>query len=160
MSTSNDYNYQIYKLSSDFYNNYPQSQYKEILAKDGRPYSCIVFELIDGCFVSVPYRTEIKHSYAYLFKNSSRSRRNKSGLDYSKMVIITNFSYIDSGHAIIDQDEYNETVQNIEKIQKEAFEFLDEYISHIKGEKLLHQSEFNRRYRYSPLKYFHNELRI
>lgn len=33
-----------------------------------------------------------------------------------------------------------------------------DYISHIQKEKLLSLEEFNRRYRFSPLKYFHKEL--
>ena len=44
--------------------------------------------------------------------------------------------------------------------KKEALEFVEEYVEHVKGIKLLHIREFDRRYRFSPLKYFHKELGI
>ena len=44
--------------------------------------------------------------------------------------------------------------------KKEALEFVEEYVEHVKGIKLLHIREFDRRYRFSPLKHFHKELGI
>ena len=38
--------------------------------------------------------------------------------------------------------------------------FVEEYVSHIKGEQLLHPKEFKRRYLFSPLKYFHAEMGV
>lgn len=160
MSCTNEFDFQIYKLSDFFYNAYPKAQYNEILEKRERPYYCIIFELSEEYFVCIPYRTEIKHKYAYFFQNSQRCIQHKSGLDYTKMVIVNNINYIDNGQAIVDQDEYTETVKNIVKIKDEAFNFLEDYKRHVKGELTLHPSEFSRRYGYSPLKYFHNELNI
>ncbi len=68
--------------------------------------------------------------------------------------------YIDSNDALVDKDEFNETMINLQKIQNEAFEFVEDYVEHIKGQKKLHSKEFQRRYKYSPLKYFHKELGI
>lgn len=94
------------------------------------------------------------------FKTSKRSVQYKSGLDYTKMLIINNTSYFSEEAAVIDNDEYFETLKNIDKIKKESKEFLDKYINHMKGIELLHQDEFKRRYQYSPLKYFHKKLEI
>lgn len=77
------------------------------------------------------------------------------------MVIICDKSYLDIGRQVLlDEEEYVETVRNFYKIQHEAIEFLNQYIAHVAGQKLLHSEEFKRRYQYSPLKYFHKELGI
>ena len=152
--------YQILKLTDDFYNTYPNPPYIEILEKKQRAYNCILFQTHYGYFICVPYRTEISHKYAYHFKNSARSIMHKSGLDYTKIVIITDTRFIDTQDALVDKDEYNETMVNLEKIKSEALAFVEEYVSHIKGEQLLHPKEFKRRYLFSPLKYFHTEMGI
>lgn len=84
----------------------------------------------------------------------------KSGLDYTKIVIITDAKYIDTQDALIDKDEYNETMVNLEKIKSEALMFVEDYVLHIKKQKMLHPKEFKRRYLFSPLKYFHAEMGI
>lgn len=152
--------YQILKLTDDFYNTYPNPPYIEILKKKQRAYNCILFQTHYGYFICVPYRTEISHKYAYHFKNSARSIMHKSGLDYTKIVLITDTRFIDTQDALIDKDEYNETMVNLEKIKAEALAFVEEYVSRIKGEQLLHPKEFKRRYLFSPLKYFHAEMGV
>ncbi len=152
--------FQISKLTDNFYNTYPNPPYVEILKKKQRAYNCILFQTHYGYFICVPYRTEVSHKYAYHFKNSARSIMHKSGLDYTKIVIITDTRFIDTQDALIDKDEYNETMVNLEKIKEEALVFVEEYVSHMKGEQLLHPKEFKRRYSFSPLKYFHVEMGV
>jgi hypothetical protein len=53
-----------------------------------------------------------------MFKNSIRSKRAKSGLDYSKIVIVADSNYIGQTDAIVDKDEYNETRNNILESKK------------------------------------------
>ncbi len=74
--------FQILKLTDEFYNDYPNPPYKEILEKRRRAYSCIIFQTHYNFFIAVPYRTEISHTYSYRLKTSARSRKHKSGLDY------------------------------------------------------------------------------
>ena len=81
-------------------------------------------------------------------------------MDYSKIVIIEKSEYIDSTDAIIDKDEFNETMVNLGRIKKESLNFVEDYIAHMKGEKPLHKKEFDRGYGFSPLKYFHKEFGI
>lgn len=150
--------YQILKLTDLFYEKYPNPPCKEILKKRQRAYNCLLFQTHYNYFICIPFRTEISHGYAYHFKHSERSRVHKSGLDYTKMVIINDTEYIDDVDAIIDRDEFVETVVNLERIKKEALDFLEDYMKHMKGIRVLHSSEFKRRYQYSPLKYFHCEL--
>lgn len=63
-------------------------------------------------------------------------------------------------NAIVDTDEYAEVVTNINEIAEEVNKYIDTYISHIENKNVLHSAEFERRYRYSTLKYFHKELGI
>lgn len=119
-----------------------------------------ILKLTDDFFICIPYRTEISHPYAFHFTTTARSKAHKSGLDYSKIVIIAKTNYIDSTDAIIDKDEFNETMINLEKIKKEALDFVEDYVVHMNGNKKLHKREFERRYGFSPLKYFHKELGI
>ena len=152
--------YQILKLTDVFYHAYPNPPYKEILKKKQRAYNCLLFQTHYEYFICIPYRTEISHPYAFHFTTTVRSRAHKSGLDYSKIVIIARTDYIDSTDALIDKDEFKETMVNLERIKREALEFVQAYVEHMKGIKLLHTREFDRRYRFSPLKYFHKELGI
>lgn len=152
--------YQILKLTDDFYNTYSKPPYAEIMKKRQRAYTCILFQTHYGYFICVPYRTEISHKYAYHFKNSKRSQVHKSGLDYTKIVILSDTKYIDAKDALIDKDEYNETMMHLEKIKSEALKYVEDYIAHIKGQNVLHPREFKRRYEFSPLKYFHAEMGI
>ena len=54
---------------------------------------------------------------------------------------------------------FNETIINLERIKQEALKFVEEYVLHITGIKIMHSREFNRRYAFSPLRYFHNILK-
>ena len=152
--------YQILRLSSAFYTHYKSLPYQEILKKNNRPYNCLLFQTHYDYYICIPYRTQISHSYAYRFKNSKRSRKHKSGLDYTKIVIINNSKYIEDKNTIIDKDEYKETIQYFSKIKMQALKYVEDYIEHVQGTNLLSCQEFKRRYNYSTLKYFHNELGI
>ena len=110
--------YQILKLTEDFYKAYPNPPYREILKKKQRAYNCLLFQSHYDYFICIPYRTEIRHQYAFHFTTTKRSKVHKSGLDYSKIVIIAKTEYIDSIDAIIDKDEFNETMVNLERIKK------------------------------------------
>lgn len=82
-------------LSDSFYNTYDPSCCPEILQKSNRAYNIAVFNSHKGYYVCVPFRSNITHKYAYRFKKSKRSKYNKSGVDYKKMIIIRNLDYID-----------------------------------------------------------------
>ena len=152
-----DYAVEIYKLSSNFYTDYPKTQYPELMQKDNRPYTCLLIETKDEYFICVPFRSNITHKDAFLFKNTRRSTSLHSGLDYRKTVIIKDMKYIDSSTpAIIDTDEYVATIANIERIVSEVNKYVDKYINHIQQISILHTREFERHYQYSTLQYFHD----
>lgn len=152
-----NYTVELSRLSKQFYQNYPKSQYPEILEKETRAYTCLLIEYNDY-FICVPYRTNILHKNAYHFKNSKRSVNHHSGLDYSKIAIIKNKDFIEHTPALIDKDEYNETMIHIDKIANEAMLYVNTYIDHIRHKKALHEREFARKYGFSTLPYFHDVL--
>lgn len=86
--------FQILKLADAFYEAYPNPPFKEIMTKRQRAYDCLLLQTEKELLVCIPYRSHISHSNAYHFKNSARSRKFRSGPDYSKAVIIRNMEYI------------------------------------------------------------------
>lgn len=155
-----EYNVEILRLSKEFYDSYPKSEYPELLQKAERPYACLLIELRNDYYICIPYRTHIDHQNSYRFKKSIRSKENKSGLDYTKIAIVNDRDYIDKKPALIDKDEFNETMINLDKIVSSALKYIDTYICHISGDKPIHEKEFVRKYKYSTLPYFHKELGI
>ena len=158
----NDFlNFQILTLSHQFYKDYPDPPYRELTRKNKRPYNCLLMQSSYGYYICIPYRSHINHKYAYKFKNSIRSRKSKSGLDYSKMVIIENSDYLSTQNAVIDTDEYKETRQNIEYIKNDVAKYINEYIAYVKNKTpTKNQKKLKRKYIYSTLQYFHKELKI
>ncbi len=155
-----NYDADIYLLSPKFLNDYPPTQYPEIMYKLGRPYNCLLIDTHQDYFICLPFRSYINHGNAYLFRNSHRSAYCKSGLDYSKALIIADTQYLDSATAIVDQDEYTESMRNMDTIVQETVDYVNAYIAHVKKTALLHEREFQRRYQFSTLKYFHDILGI
>lgn len=150
----------IYQLSTEFIRDYPSHRYPELMYKKGRPYSCLLIDLHLDYFICVPYRSSIHHKNAFLFSGTERSRRTKSGLDYSRMVLVEKTEYLDSANVVVDQDEYNETIRNIKKIAGEVLDYLEDYIHHADGSRTLHPREYARKYQYSTLPYFHDVMKI
>lgn len=154
------YDFELYKLSNQFFVDYPPNIYPEILSKPNRPHYCLLIDIHCDYFICIPFRSNIEHKNAFKFKNTQRSQKFNSGLDYSKMVIINNNLYLDNANIIVDQDEFNQAIQNIHIIVNDACKYLKTYMQHIKGEKVLHEKQYNRMYKYSTLPYFHNILKL
>lgn len=154
------YDYQVLKLTEKFYNDYPNPPFIELMTKQARSYNCLLIQTHYDYFICIPYRTEIRHKYAYKFTGTKRSIKHKSGLDYTKIVIINNLEYIDRKDSLIDKDEYNETIIHMDTIVDNAVKYVEEYVNHCNHIKELHDREFSRKYNYTTLKYFHKELGI
>lgn len=123
------YNYEIKMLSEQFYNDYPHDCYQEILTKKERSYDVVLFEIefLPKCYICVPFRTEMKHNNGYKFKFSNRSKKHQSGLDFSKLVIVSKNCYIGES-SCIDFDEYKEFEKNKDKIHKKLEKYVFDYI--------------------------------
>lgn len=155
-----EYDFSVYLLSSKFLNDYPSSQYPELMDKQGRPYNCLLIDTHSDYYICIPYRSYINHKNAFFFKGTKRSQRTKSGLDYSKLVLIKDSAYLDTKQAIVDQDEYNETVIHLPTIVSEVNHYINTYVAHTNGTAVLHQQEYKRKYQFSTLPYFHDILNI
>lgn len=154
------YDVEIVQLSNQFLTDYPTNVYSELMIKQGRPYSCLVVDTHYDYFVCIPFRSSIGHNNAYIFNQSRRSQHSRSGLDYSKVVIIKDDNYIDSATVIVDQDEYTEAMRNMSSIVREVTKYIDGYVNHMNGTNILHNREFDRKYKFSTLPYFHDILGI
>ncbi|MGM9947560.1 type III toxin-antitoxin system TenpIN family toxin [Floccifex sp.] len=152
-------NYEIKKLSSNFYKDYPAAKYPEILEKGDRPYDVIVFETKENYYVCVPFRTYLNHKQGFHFYSSPFPTGENPGIDYSKMVIIKKDDYIGET-TFIDTEQMSCFNTNIATIQKEVLEYLEGYINHFNGTNTLHPKQFRRKYQFTSLKYFHTELGI
>ena len=93
-----------------------------------------------------------------MFKNTKRSQQRHSGIDYSKMIIIKDLNYLNSSNVVIDKDEYLQTIKFTPTIVSESVQYLNDYIAYINGSALLSEREFEKRYKFSTLKYFHDIL--
>ncbi|MEE1239814.1 MAG: hypothetical protein UHO61_07825 [Acutalibacteraceae bacterium] len=96
----------------------------------------------------------MSHEYGYRFKEFARSKLTKSGIDFTKMVLIENNNYISDEAALIDHDEYKEFIKNSNKIINEAINYLNDYIKYKNGKGEFSAQEINRKFRYSSLKHF------
>lgn len=158
MLPENDY--QIIKLTPQFYADYPNPPYIELEQKENRHYTCLLFQTHYDYFICVPFRSNIKHKFAFHFKHSKRSRKNKSGLDYTKIVIISDTKYLDNKQGYVDKDEFLEMKHNFRSIKRDALLFVEAYVNHLKGTHLLHPKTFERKYKFSSLRYFHPQLAL
>ena len=159
--TQNDeFDFQILKLTDAFYTAYPHKQYPEILMKNQRGYNCLLIQSYYGYFICIPFRSNIYHTSSFIFKGTQRSKTHKSGLDYSKTIIVKNPDYITSEEAMIDKDEYMKTYKYIKRIKREILNYVDKYVLHMNKTKLMNPKEFNKKYGMTTLKYFHKELEI
>lgn len=150
---------EIRNLSAKFYFVYSHSKFPEIEYKRNRPYACLLIEYLDDILICVPFRSHVRHPYAYHFKNSVRSRNNRSALDYSKSVLIKDVSYLEQNkQAVVDQDEYTEVVANLPRIAREVYKYVADYQADLNGSRKLHPREWQRRYGMSTLPYFDSLL--
>lgn len=154
-----EYEVEIYLLSNKFINDYPQTKYPELMLKEERPYSCLIIDTHEDYFICIPFRSSISHNNAYIFRGTNRSNHTRSGLDYSKVVLIKDTDYINSERvAVVDQDEFNQAQKNMDRIVNDIIKYIDDYVNHVNGSSALHIREFERRYKFSTLPYFHNIL--
>ena len=147
--------YKLNYLTAEFYNRYNPEEYPEIENKVNRPYMVMLVQIEDNIF-AIPFRTNVKHSNCYKFKNSSRQTNSVTGLDYSKAVIVNDSKYIGAA-ARINDAEYTELDKNYYYITKQFTSFVKNYIKYANGKLNEYQAK---KYKYTTLKYFRKELGI
>ena len=132
------------------------------MLKDKRPYGCLLIKTHNDYYICVPFRSHIHHKNAFLFKNTERSKTDSSGLDYSKTVLIRPEDYDKYliENAVVDTDEYKAVRMNIYKIEKQILKYIEGYVKSVSDFENADKKSFERKYKYSTLKYFHDILGI
>lgn len=153
MNTKKDY--RLNYLSEEFYVKYNCIDYPEIENKNNRPYMVVLVKIKNNTF-AVPFRTNVPHNNCYKFKNSTRPTNSITGLDYTKAVIVNESKYIGQAARINDK-EYTELSNNYKFIIRQFEKFVSDYIDFAMGKKGYYASK---KFKYTTLKYFHNELGI
>lgn len=154
--------FSVIYLSKQFIADYPQSHYRKLMLKDKRPYGCLLIKTHNDYYICVPFRSHIHHKNAFLFKNTERSKADSSGLDYSKTVLIRpeNYDKYLIENAVVDTDEYKAVRINIYKIEKQISKYIEGYVKSVSDFENADKKSFERKYKYSTLKYFHDILGI
>ena len=137
----------FFYLTSDFYEKYKSC--KEILQKQKRPYAVHLIKYNNLTF-AIPVRSNIKHDFSY------KTVGNK-GLDFTKIVIITDLKYLSKNTAVINREEYIKLDKNRNFIEKKMLSYLKAYK---KALKTPDTNKNNTILSNSALQYFHEELGI
>jgi protein AbiQ len=144
---------EFHRLTSAFYVFYANCA--EMLVKKDRPYYVCVLEL-DGICYALPLRTHITHPFCF---SAAGYDGQKSGLDFSKAVVITDREkFIDPDPVTIRQNEFD-------VLKKQKHLISERFTSYVN----LYKKEILRRIknptlpitavcRYSSLQYFHDIL--
>jgi len=144
---------EFHRLSAAFYTQFGQNE--EILNKEERPYYVLLLEL-DGLNYAIPLRSHITHPYCFIADNSSGQ---KSGLDYSKAVVINDsIQYIDPAPVTIRQHEYNIYKQYEYLIRKQFSSYVALYKKEVRRRLKNPALPASALCSYTSLKYFHKEL--
>lgn len=102
--------YSLNYLTDAFYTKYDLINFPEIENKKSRPYMVMLVKIEDNQF-ALPLRTNIKHKFCYQFKKSGRPTHSRTGIDFSKAIVINDIAYIGNS-AQIDNKEYIELERN------------------------------------------------
>lgn len=142
-------------LSTEFYKTYAHDKYPEMLLKESRPYLILIVEINDLHF-GIPFRTNIKHRFAYKFTNTGRETDSVTGLDFSKAVLIKDLKYL-GRQATVDQLERNELVSHYNEIRNKFLHYLSNIVIYLNGE--LTDEYFIRHLSQSTLLYFKDDIK-
>ena len=145
--------FELRKLSEEFYNDFPAELFPEMEHKENRPYIVLLVK-VNGLTFAIPFRTNIRHSFCYKFKNSDRITSSSTGIDFSKAVVINKETYLGDETDINDK-EYIE-------LQSKYFFIINKFKNYVQGYLSLKQNKSNeyleKRYKFSTLKYFDDML--
>lgn len=137
-------------LTDQFYSDYPNSRYPQIESKKNRPYAHIIVNTYEKLFC-IPLRSNITHPHAY-FTN----KKTRSGIDYSKAVIIEDMNYIDNDTKVfLRQDEFNKLRGKEHIIQKQFRNYIELYKKAKSDLTIPYRNEI---LKFSTLQYFEDKI--
>ena len=127
------------------------SQHDQVLKKQNRGYGLAFIET-DHHLFAIPLRSNLNHPNGF---NTVLDRDTKlwNGLDYSKAILVQEEDLNAAAFKPRDGREYDKIQKNKDKINTEFIQYFDEYIQSVKSQKPL-----NRKFQFTTLQYFHQEL--
>lgn len=149
-------------IRESFFLEHPE--FKEILKFDdkndetARSYLCLVCVYKNNSLF-IPLRSNIKdpiEAFGQIGFLAPSDSRPKAGLDYRKLLIINDDSYLEYSENKIPRSQSTHIEQNYEKICKEVISYIEGYIStYNKG-----RVSSNKKFKFSSLCNFHKEIGI
>jgi hypothetical protein len=146
--------YVICCLSKKFYEKYPIDVFPQMLGKKDRPYLALITE-IDGVSYAIPFRSHAHAETSYIFKTYFRDFDGQAGLDYSKAVVIVDYTY-KGNPARIDSREKSE----IDSYRNEIIGNFKKYLDSFKKAMKSKNPKLRLRYQCCSLQYFLKEMGI
>ena len=144
---------QFFRLTPAFYERY--SQHEEILKKGARPYYVLLLQADDLTY-AIPLRSHISHPYCFLANVTDTM---KSGLDYSKAVVIADKdTYIEIKPVTIRQNEFAVFKKHEFVIQAQFSAYVQSYKKEVLRRLADPNLPASNLCAFSALKYFHQEL--
>ncbi len=143
-------------LTQEFYEE--NSGLKELLQKKDRPYAVYMVKINENEF-AIPFRSSITHRYCY-DTGHVKGRKGKTGLDYTKAVIISKKDYI-GNLATINKQEFDKLRGKNRIISQQFNKFIEKYKEALKK---INEGKGNNRMeqliRNTTLQNYHKELGI
>ena len=144
---------EFFFLSKTFYEEYKDC--KEILSKEGRPYTVLIIETVNRKF-AIPFRSHINPNNRDCFITD---KANNAGLDFQKSVVIVKDSYISTAaRPEIRNIDYKSIHFKDYEIKRKFEIFLKFFISEYKRHRDNPKLKSNARIQFCSLQYFTKEL--
>lgn len=133
-------------LSSKFYADYPNEKYPELMLKEYRPYTQTIITIGDLKF-AIPLRSHIPHDNNVLWTNKSE----RSGLDFTKAVLILDAEYIEDKKVYIRSQEHKKLLGKEYVVRQKMIKCIEDYK---KAKENINESHNKEYCSYSALQYF------
>lgn len=141
---------EIKSLTDDAYRRVSEGR-NQVLQKN-RGYGVITITVRNMTF-AIPLRSNLNHPNGL---KTIKVGPFWNGLDYSKALLVEDADFRQESFVLREQKEYDKIIKNKDKVFKEFCEYLSEYIEYASAEERV----FNRKFQFTTLQYFHNELGI
>ncbi|MDT3309714.1 type III toxin-antitoxin system TenpIN family toxin [Shewanella vaxholmensis] len=125
---------------------------KEQVLQKNRGYGIIAIT-VSGITFAVPLRSNLNHPNGF---KTILVGKSWNGLDYSKALLVEEADITQESFQLREQEEFDKIIKNKDKIIKDFSKYVADYIVYASSaDKVL-----DRRFQYTTLQYFHNELGI
>ncbi len=144
-------------------NYFKDNRLKEVLynKSETRPYLYVMFKYKDNNLF-IPFRSELNKTgnldkiINTISYDIGYNQKPNAKLDFSKMLIINDLSYVTDEQVIIDSKQYRIIKRNIEEINNNINKYIAGYVKAYNKNRV----HIDNKYKYSTLVNYHRELEI